>query len=298
MILQLAISVLLLLSACSGAALSALLQLTQPPQRFAEGQQAYSKGDYGTAIAKFHEFLQEPRVTPYTTQARYYLGRSYYWADRYPEAIAAYQRLRNGEIVGLLAHYELCKTYRAAQEKAKAEEMYRWLKEEALLATNARFNPNDPFAPSNRQPRESAQSSWQTYYRKLAGEMTDALASEFWTEEEVAKAKAALKADNFAATNDVREMARNGVGRPTITYKEKARYTEIARLNLVQGVVVLNVVFTVEGEIKNIKVVRGLEDNLTENAIEAARKIRFTPATKDGVPVHVRGNLEYSFNLY
>ena len=59
----------------------------------------------------------------------------------------------------------------------------------------------------------------------------------------------------------------------------------------------MNVACSVAGEVKNIKVVRGLEDGLTLRAIEAARKIRFNPATKDGAPVNVRGNLEYSFNL-
>jgi Gram-negative bacterial TonB protein C-terminal len=37
---------------------------------------------------------------------------------------------------------------------------------------------------------------------------------------------------------------------------------------------------------------------LTRKAIEATRKIKFNPATKDGEPVSVRGNLEFSFNLY
>src|SRR5262249_31690314 len=37
---------------------------------------------------------------------------------------------------------------------------------------------------------------------------------------------------------------------------------------------------------------------LTENAIIAAKKIRFEPAVKDGRPVSVRGNLEFNFKLY
>jgi TonB family protein len=96
----------------------------------------------------------------------------------------------------------------------------------------------------------------------------------------------------------VEEMGRNGAGRPTILYKEKAKYTEEARQNKVQGIVVLNVIFTAEGRITNVRVVRGLPDGLTEKAIEAAQRIRFNPATKNGAPVSVRGNLEFSFNLY
>ena len=86
--------------------------------------------------------------------------------------------------------------------------------------------------------------------------------------------------------------------RPTILYKEKAKYTEEARQNKVQGTVVLNVVFTSDARITSIKVVRGLPDGLTEKAIEAAQRIRFNPAVKGGVPVSVRGNLEFTFNLY
>ncbi len=86
--------------------------------------------------------------------------------------------------------------------------------------------------------------------------------------------------------------------KPTILYKEKAKYTEEARQNKVQGTVVLNVIFTADGRITSIRVVRGLPDGLTEKAIEAAQKIRFQPAVKGGQPVSVRGNLEFTFNLY
>ena len=86
--------------------------------------------------------------------------------------------------------------------------------------------------------------------------------------------------------------------RPTILYKEKAKYTEEARQNKIQGTVVLSVVFTADGRITSIKVVRGLPDGLTEKAIEAAQRIRFNPAVRAGTPVSVRGNLEFTFNLY
>lgn len=86
--------------------------------------------------------------------------------------------------------------------------------------------------------------------------------------------------------------------RPKILYQEKAKYTEEARQNKVQGTVMLSVVFTADGQIQNIRVVRGLPDGLTEKAIEAAKRIRFQPAVKNGQAVSVRGTLEFSFNLY
>jgi TonB family protein len=86
--------------------------------------------------------------------------------------------------------------------------------------------------------------------------------------------------------------------RPKITYREKAKYTGEARDNTTHGMVVLTVVFGSDGIISDIQVVKGLPYGLTEKAIEAARKIRFEPAIKDGKPVSVRGNLEFTFNLY
>jgi TonB family protein len=86
--------------------------------------------------------------------------------------------------------------------------------------------------------------------------------------------------------------------RPTILYKEKAQYTEEAKRNGLEGRVVLETVFADDGNITNIQVYSGLPDGLTEKAIEAAKKIQFRPATKDGKPVSVRGKLEFDFRLY
>ncbi len=86
--------------------------------------------------------------------------------------------------------------------------------------------------------------------------------------------------------------------KPTILYREKAKYTEEARQNKVQGSVILQVVFHANATITDVKVIRGLPDGLTEKAIEAARKIRFQPAVRGGSPVSVRGTLDFSFNLY
>jgi TonB family protein len=96
----------------------------------------------------------------------------------------------------------------------------------------------------------------------------------------------------------VEEMGRNGVGKVTFLFRPKAKYTEEARQNKVQGVVVLSVNFTADGRVTSIRALRGLPDGLTEKAIEAAQQIRFQPATKNGAPVTVRATLEYSFNLY
>lgn len=80
--------------------------------------------------------------------------------------------------------------------------------------------------------------------------------------------------------------------------KPEPRYSEEARRAQITGTVVLRVVFSADGLIRHILVIRGLPFGLTERAIEAARGIRFTPATIDGVPVSMFVQLEYNFNLY
>jgi tetratricopeptide (TPR) repeat protein len=86
--------------------------------------------------------------------------------------------------------------------------------------------------------------------------------------------------------------------RPTILYKEKANYTSMAKENNIQGVVILSVVFGVNKKIGGVKIVRDLPYGLTAQALIATQKIKFNPAMKDGKPISVRGNLEFSFNLY
>jgi TonB family protein len=61
------------------------------------------------------------------------------------------------------------------------------------------------------------------------------------------------------------------------------------------GTVVLRCVFSADGRIRHISVVRGLPDGLTERAIEAAKQIKFIPAMKDGKPVSMWMQLEYNF---
>jgi periplasmic protein TonB len=86
--------------------------------------------------------------------------------------------------------------------------------------------------------------------------------------------------------------------RPTILYTEKPRYTEEARQNRITGTVVLSIVYATDGRITGIRVVRGLPDGLTEKAIEAAQRIRFNPAVKNGTPIPVRGTIAFDFNIY
>ena len=80
--------------------------------------------------------------------------------------------------------------------------------------------------------------------------------------------------------------------------KPRAIYTNDARKNQIAGTVTLRVTFNANGSIGNIAVVTGLSDGLTEQAIAAARNIRFEPARRNGVAQTVSKQVQYTFTLY
>lgn len=80
--------------------------------------------------------------------------------------------------------------------------------------------------------------------------------------------------------------------------KPEAAFTEEARRNGVSGTVVLLAILAADGSVKNIIALQSLPSGLTQQAIMAARKIKFEPAVKDNRPVSVAVQIEYSFNFY
>jgi TonB family protein len=74
-------------------------------------------------------------------------------------------------------------------------------------------------------------------------------------------------------------------------------YTKAARNNKTQGNVKVRALVGADGFVKQVRVVSGLPDGLTEEAILAAKKMRFKPATKNGQPVAYWTFLEVEFNL-
>lgn len=82
-----------------------------------------------------------------------------------------------------------------------------------------------------------------------------------------------------------------------ITFKSEPVYTAEARARRVSGRVVLSAVLCRSGHVTDIQVIKSLPFGLTEKAIEAAKKIRFEPAQKDGDAVSQAIQLEYGFNV-
>ncbi|MGI9104995.1 MAG: energy transducer TonB [Pyrinomonadaceae bacterium] len=99
---------------------------------------------------------------------------------------------------------------------------------------------------------------------------------------------------DYAKTFAAREVTRKA----TINSKPEPQYTEEARKNQITGTVRLRLVLSASGSVSNIIPQTRLPDGLTEKAIEAARRISFTPAEKDGRKVSQYMTIEYNFNIY
>ena len=54
----------------------------------------------------------------------------------------------------------------------------------------------------------------------------------------------------------------------------------------------------IDGKAHDVKVVKSLEPSLDANAIEAVKKWKFAPATKDGRPVAVEMRLQVDYKLW
>ena len=82
-----------------------------------------------------------------------------------------------------------------------------------------------------------------------------------------------------------------------ITFKPRPVYTDEGRQLKIEGEVLLEVVFSATGQIRVVKVVRGLGHGLDESAVRAAEKIEFKPALKDGHPADFEAVLHIVFQL-
>jgi TonB family protein len=99
---------------------------------------------------------------------------------------------------------------------------------------------------------------------------------------------------DYSRTFQAKEVTRKA----NITSKPEPLYTEEARKNQVTGTVRLRLILGASGSVSGITPVTRLPDGLTEKAIEAARRISFTPAEKDGRKVSQYVTIEYNFNIY
>lgn len=90
-----------------------------------------------------------------------------------------------------------------------------------------------------------------------------------------------------------------GVTTPVkIISKPQAKYNDAGRTNGVQGSVRLKITLLANGSVGSITAVTRLPHGLTEQAIAAARQLRFEPKKVNGVPQSTIVTIDYSFSIY
>jgi TonB family protein len=113
-----------------------------------------------------------------------------------------------------------------------------------------------------------------------------------------ARGLAAEKADDKSSTDSDRVYEIGGdVKGPKLVYSLEPDYKPDSKDAYAQGVVRLSTVVTHEGTVRDVQVKRGLTPKQDKAAVEAVKKWRFEPGTRNGEPVNVRVAIEVEFNL-
>jgi TonB family protein len=89
-----------------------------------------------------------------------------------------------------------------------------------------------------------------------------------------------------------------GVSEPVPLNTVDPEFSDEARRNKYQGIVVVSLIVDAQGNPQNPKVVRPLGMGLDEKALEAVMKYKFKPAMSNGKPVPVMINVEINFRIY
>jgi TonB family protein len=98
------------------------------------------------------------------------------------------------------------------------------------------------------------------------------------------------------ASEKVYRVVGGSVKAPRAIYSPDPEYTEKARKEGKEGTVLLKMVVGSNGLPRDIKVIRSLDSDLDEAAVNSVTKWKFAPGTKDGAPVAVQIVVEISFH--
>jgi len=89
-----------------------------------------------------------------------------------------------------------------------------------------------------------------------------------------------------------------GVVAPVPIYAPEAEFSDEARRNRYQGICLISVIVDTHGDPQNPRVVQRLGMGLDEKALDAIRRYKFKPGTKDGRPVPVMMTIEVDFRMF
>lgn len=97
--------------------------------------------------------------------------------------------------------------------------------------------------------------------------------------------------------NEGKEVSRmsGDVKPPHVIFNPQPSYPRQPHKGQVVGQVVIWMVVDSDGRTRDVQVQRGISSELDQAAVEAAKKWRFEPATKEGRPVSVRISVQFDF---
>jgi len=95
----------------------------------------------------------------------------------------------------------------------------------------------------------------------------------------------------------VRYVAGGNITEPVKINAPQPVYPETARRARLQGVVILECIIDKHGNVKSVKVLRGMPLGLTDAAVNAVKKWKFKPSTMNGKPVEVIYVLTVRFQI-
>lgn len=115
-------------------------------------------------------------------------------------------------------------------------------------------------------------------------------ASLAWTQSNSGKKEESSKSKAVDLTDDITP--------PRLLEIASPEYTDIAKKKHIEGEVVLSIVVNEKGEVKDVKVKKGLGYGLDENAIAAVKVYTYKPAEKDDKPIAVRMDVSMQFYIH
>jgi len=88
-----------------------------------------------------------------------------------------------------------------------------------------------------------------------------------------------------------------GMTRPEPVHQVQPRYTELARRAGVQGTVIVEAIIDEQGNVDNVRVLRGLPMGLDREAVTAVQQWKFRPAMMGSKPVKIYFTLTVNFTI-
>jgi TonB family protein len=85
---------------------------------------------------------------------------------------------------------------------------------------------------------------------------------------------------------------------PKVLHSKEPTFSKEARKAKISGIVQVYLWVEKDGSVSHIRVVKSVGYGLDEKAVEAVRKYKFKPATKDGEPVIVDLYIDVNFQIF